>query len=167
MTTPLIMIAILIGPYCLACAVCPSRRRFAAIAGISALFAFTGIGHFVKTSDMASMLPSWVPLKIPIVYVTGILEFALASLLLVPKTRRLASQFALLLLALFLPINVYAAFHHADMGGHAWGPSYLAIRIPLQIIIAACIYWFSIRTDSTSSKSTTLSPPPSTAPPHE
>ncbi len=148
MTTPLIMIAILTGPFLLARLLRPEKAQLAAIAGASALFVFTGIGHFVKTSGMASMLPAWTPCPTLIVYATGIIEFALATLLLIPNTRSMASRFAIVLLALFLPVNIYAAFQQANMGGHAWGPAYLIIRIPLQIAIAVWIYWLSIRSPS-------------------
>ena len=31
------------------------------------------------------------------------------------------------------------------MGGHAWGPRYLLFRVPLQSLILAWVYWFTIR----------------------
>ena len=142
------MIAILTGPYLLTRLFLPEKTSFAANIGASFLFFFTGIGHFVKTDGMASMLPSSLPYKIPLVYATGILEFALAILLCVPSTRRRVALSALLLLILFLPVNIYAAFQHADIGGHSLGPLYLLIRIPLQLVICAWIYYFSIRLPS-------------------
>jgi uncharacterized membrane protein len=52
---------------------------------------------------------------------------------------------AAVVLVLFFPANVYAALNHVPMGGHAWGPVYLLLRAPLQVIILLWVYWFTIR----------------------
>jgi hypothetical protein len=39
------------------------------------------------------------------------------------------------------------------MGGHEWGPVYLLIRAPLQAIILAWIYWFTIKRTGTRRES--------------
>lgn len=55
----------------------------------------------------------------------------------------------------FFPANIYAAINHIPMGGHAWGPVYLLIRAPLQVVILLWIYWFTIKRP----QSRTASPP--------
>jgi hypothetical protein len=35
---------------------------------VSLVFAFTAIGHFVKTPEMTQMLPPWVPMRAPLIY---------------------------------------------------------------------------------------------------
>lgn len=37
-------------------------------------------------------------------------------------------------LLLVLPSNIYAAWQRVDFGGHAAGPVYLLVRIPLQLL---------------------------------
>jgi uncharacterized membrane protein len=106
---------------------------------------FTSVGHFIQTAPMALMLPPWVPARVPLIYATGVLELAIAVGFFVPRTRRLAGWAAAAVLVLFLPANVYAALNHVPMGGHAWGPQYLLIRIPVQIMILLWVYWFAIR----------------------
>ena len=68
-----------------------TRREFdvrgAAVIGLGILFIFTGIGHFIKTEPMAQMLPPWVPERVLLVYLTGVLEFAIAVGFLVPKSQ--------------------------------------------------------------------------------
>jgi uncharacterized membrane protein len=32
-----------------------------------------------------------------------------------------------------------------DIGGHAAGPAYLLIRLPLQLILIAWAWWFGVR----------------------
>ena len=82
------------------------------------------------TQAMAEMLPPFVPARVPLVYLTGLLEIGLALGLALPATRRLAGFAAIAILVLFFPANVYAAFAQVEMGGHAWDPSIL-IRAPL------------------------------------
>jgi uncharacterized membrane protein len=119
--------------------------RSAAAIGLGVLFVVTAIGHFIQTAPMAQMLPPWVPERTLIVYLTGVLELAIAVGFLVPRFRRFAGWLGAAVLVLFFPANIYAAIHHVPMGGHAWGPVYLFIRAPLQIIILVWIYWFTIR----------------------
>lgn len=73
----------------------------------------------------------------------GVLNIATGCF--VPKFRRLAGQSAALVLILFFPANIYAAYNHVPMGGHAWGLGYLLIRTPLQLAILAWTFWFVIR----------------------
>lgn len=148
MVTPAIMLALMLAPY-LAAAMLNRiggyrfNLRNAAAAGLGILFIFTGVGHFVQTGPMAQMLPPWVPERVALVYLSGILEFAIAAALFLPRFRRAAGAAAALVL--FFPLNVYAAFNHVPLGGHAWGPTYLMVRAPLQAIILAWAAWFIVR----------------------
>jgi len=150
MTTPMIMLVLMITPYLATLGVSGvSGRdldlRGAAATGLGALFFFTGLGHFIQTEPMAQMLPPWVPARVFLVYTTGILEFVIAVGFLIPKYRRLAGWAAAVILVVFFPANIYAAMNHVPMGGHAWGPGYLLIRAPLQLMILLWVYCFTIR----------------------
>ena len=150
MTTPIIMLVLMISPYLVVrVASAITRRDFdvrgAAAIGLGILFIFTGIGHFIQTESMAQMLPPWVPERKLLVYLTGGLEFAIAVGFLVPKSRRFTGWVAAVVLVLFFPANIYAAINHVPMGGHAWGPAYLLIRAPLQAILLFWVYWFTIK----------------------
>jgi uncharacterized membrane protein len=149
MSTPLIMLALLAAPLLV---VWNLRRlgldvRFGigGVTGLVLAFLFTASGHFLMTQAMADMLPPFVPGRVPLVYLTGLLEIALALGLALPATRRLAGLAAIAILVLFFPANVYAAFAQVEMGGHAWGPVYLLIRAPLQAILIAWTWWFAVR----------------------
>ena len=150
MTIPILMLALMILPYVGArwLSVALHRQidlRLAASAGLVILFVFTGVGHFIQTANMAQMLPPWVPERTLLVYITGILELALAAGFLSKKRRRLAGCLAATLLIAFFPANVYAAIHRIPMGGHEWGPVYLLVRVQLQGAILFWVYWFAIR----------------------
>jgi uncharacterized membrane protein len=94
---------------------------------------------------MAAMLPGFVPARVALVYLTGALEIALAIGIALPATRHLAGLAAIAALVLFFPANVYAAFAHVEMGGHAWGPAYLLVRAPFQMLLMAWTWWFAVR----------------------
>ena len=139
MTTPIIMLALMAGPWLVL------QTRDAAAIGLALLFVFTASGHFLQTEAMAQMLPPWVSAPVALVYATGVLELAIAIALTLPETRRAAGWMAATVLVLFFPANIYAAINHVPMGGHAWGPAYLLVRAPLQLAILAWVYWFTIR----------------------
>jgi uncharacterized membrane protein len=150
MTTPLLMLALMVGPYLGArlLGFALNREydlRAAAVAGLALLFFFTGLGHFVETEAMAQMLPSWVPVRVAVVYLTGVLEWAIALGFLIPEARRSAGWMAIGVLIAFFPANIYAAVNFVPMGDHALGPVYLLVRAPLQLGIALWAYWFTVR----------------------
>ena len=150
MTAPIIMLILLAAPYgVLRVVQMITEREFdlrnAGAIGLTLLFILTGIGHFTDTDSMAQMLPPWVPVRFAIVYLTGVLEFALAAGFLFRRFRRITGWVAAAMLLLFFPANIYAAIYHVPQGGHVWGPVYLLIRGPLQLIIFLWIYCFTIR----------------------
>jgi uncharacterized membrane protein len=125
MTTPIVMLVLMMGPYLLVRLLSLvtqrdySARRAAAI-GLTVLFVFTGLGHFIDTASMAQMLPPWIPERVLFIYLTGVLEFAVAAGFLSEKYRRFTGWVAAIMLVSFFPANVYAALNHIAMGGHAW-----------------------------------------------
>jgi uncharacterized membrane protein len=150
-TTPIVMLVLMTAPYLIVrlLSVVIGGRRFnarrAAAVGLGILFVFTGVGHFIQTGPMVQMLPPWVPGRVVLVYLTGILEFAIAVGFFVPAVRRPTGWLAVAVLILFFPANIYSAINHVAMGGHEWGPVYLLVRAPLQVIIVLWVYWFTIR----------------------
>ena len=164
MITPIIMLLLLTGPFAFSLGRSSlTGRQFdarnAAALGLSLLFIFTGTGHFIDTGSMAQMLPPWVPARSVIVYLTGVLEFVIAVGFLFPRARRWTGWIAAAILVLFFPANVYAAIHHVPQGGHAWGPVYLLIRGPFQLIILLWIYYFVIKAPNKQSVAEDLTRP--------
>lgn len=147
MTTPAIMLALLVTPWVAVrlVAVSLEARRFAGVLGVTLVFCFTGVGHFVVSESMAAMLPPALPWRLAGVYVSGVVEIVLACLLMVPRLRRTIGWCLIVVLVGLLPINIYAAVEQVPMGGHAWGPVYLLVRVPLQVVLIAWVYWFAAR----------------------
>ena len=147
----LVMLGILVVPYLLLTAVgavwpgLAVDPQFRGRVGLALMFLFTASGHFIRTRLMSEMLPSWVPRRVPIIYVTGVLEMVGAIVLLTPHAYRLAGAGLLLFLVGVLPANIYAAFNRVGMGGHERGPAYLLVRVPLQLVLMGWTYWFAMR----------------------
>lgn len=150
MTTPLIILAILLFPLAIGALAgkITGRAGLVGTGGLIALalaFLFFAVGHFAITDRMVEMLPPFLPMRQAIVYGTGILEILLAAGLMVTRWRRVAGIFCILILVTFFSANVYAAINGIGPGGHQWGPEYLLLRAPLQILLIGWAYWFAVR----------------------
>lgn len=75
------------------------------------IFIGAGISHFALADGFATMFPEFVPFKKPIVYASGLLEWLLAILLLIPKTRKTAGKYTAIYLVVIFPANIYAAIY--------------------------------------------------------
>lgn len=88
------------------------RKRALKIAGLilfSFFFFIAGVFHFIEARGFAEMIPAFIPLREELVYITGIIEFILAVLLLIPKTREKTGIVTAIYLVLVFPANIYAA----------------------------------------------------------
>ncbi|HTQ32350.1 MAG TPA: hypothetical protein VMI53_14150 [Opitutaceae bacterium] len=112
---------------------------------LGAVFLFTALGHFLKTAEMAEMLPSSVPQRRLIIRLSGVLELAMAAAVIPAPFSRAAGLAICAFLLLATPANVFAAWRRIPFGGHARGPAYLALRLPLQALLFGWAYWFTLR----------------------
>ena len=116
---------------------------------MSVMLLMTASGHFLFAEGMAMMLPDFIPLKMEVVYITGIIEIAAAIGLQLDRWRELTGWLLIVFLILILPANIYAAFHNVNLQTATFdgeGLDYLWYRIPLQIIYILWIYKSSINT---------------------
>lgn len=145
--TLLFLILLLVGPYLLLTLAgrWSSRLRLApakrARVGLSVFFIFTGLGHFIRTQEMAAMLPLSVPYRTELVYLTGILELLGAIGVWIPRLTRLTGFLLIVMLVGILPANIYSAINRVDFGGHHAGPVYLLVRIPFQLFVIGWTYF--------------------------
>ena len=119
-----------------------SSWKEAGLLAVVIMFLFTGSTHFTAMKhDYAAMLPGFVPMKVWVIHLTGLLQIAGAVGLLIPRTRRLAGlSLALLLVAMF-PGNVYAALNDISFRGEA--PTPLWLRTPIQLLFIGMVLWTS------------------------
>ena len=126
------------------------KSRIAGRAGLGAVLVLTGIGHFLYPEGLAMMMPDFIPYKLALVYITGVIELAAAVGLLIPKTQKVTAWLLIVFLVLILPCNIYAAMHHVDYQKATYdgsGTEYLWFRIPLQLFFIGWTYYFGIYVD--------------------
>lgn len=147
---PLIVLLIVFAVSAFATKLLAHRYDFSLSARIAmcTMLLFTAIGHFAFTKGMAMMMPEFIPFKIELVYLTGLLEIILGIALLFPSTKVYSGWILIVFFVIVLPANIKAAteqidFQNADFGGP--GLNYLWFRIPLQIFLIAWTYISSIR----------------------
>ena len=114
---------------------------------MSAMLAFTAMGHFKFTEGMAMMLPAGVPAKKQIVWATGVIEILAAIGLLISTTIQLTGILLIVFFLMILPANIYATMKNvnlekADYTGN--GMNYLWFRISEQIFFIAWVYFFTV-----------------------
>ena len=115
---------------------------------LSVMLVFTGIAHFAFTKGMEMMLPTFIPFKTEVVYLTGIIEFVAAIGILVPAFRSITALLLISFFFLILPANIYAAAKHIDYQKATYngsGLNYLWFRIPLQSFFILWTYIFAIK----------------------
>ena len=109
--------------------------------GLVLVFAFIGLGYFVRTDAMNEMLPG----RRALILASGIFELLLAILLLGwPKSPLLGLTIIGFLIVIF-PANVYAALQRIPFGGHSAGPIYLLLRAPVQLLLILWTYGFVVK----------------------
>ncbi len=115
---------------------------------MSAMLAFTALGHFKLTTGMVMMLPSFIPAKKQIVLATGIIEILAAIGLLVSSTIQITGILLIVFFVLILPANIYAAIKKVDLEkaeNTGNGINYLWFRVPEQMFFIAWVYFFTMR----------------------
>jgi uncharacterized membrane protein len=142
--TLLVLLLLLVAPYLVLTLLGHFVPRFKiasakrARVGLSLFFAFSALGHFVRTRAMAEMIPPSLPYRIELIYITGVLELLGAIGVWIPRLTRLTGFLLIVMLIGLLPANIYSAINRVEFGGHATGPAYLLVRVPFQLFV---IWW--------------------------
>jgi len=121
----------------------PGRRsvRDAARVGMALAFIFAGASHLFMPTPFVQHLPTWVPQRHALIYLTGLLEIAggLGLLTAQPWRRYVAVLIALYLVAVF-PSNVYVAVADVAVDGQPGG-WYPWLRLPFQLLFIGWVLW--------------------------
>lgn len=124
--------------------------RFALSARIamSVMLFVTAVAHFVFTKGMVLILPDFIPGKIAVVYLTGVLE-AMASVgILISKYQKTVGWLLIVFFVVIFSANIYATLKHVNMESATFngdGPFYLWYRVPLQVFFVAWVYFSCIK----------------------
>jgi uncharacterized membrane protein len=115
---------------------------------MSVMLVFTAVAHFTFTKGMAMMLPDFIPYKIEIIHLTGIIEIAAAIGLFIPNIRVITGWLLIAFFIMILPSNIYAAIKQIDIQKGSFdgnGLNYLWFRIPLQFLFIGWVYFSAIK----------------------
>jgi uncharacterized membrane protein len=106
---------------------------------MAAFYIFVGCSHFFSTGFFKSFMPPTIPFRMPLIYISGMLEIILGIMLLFENTQSLAAYGIMILLVVVFPGNIYNA---VDLWNKKHKLLWLAIvRLPLQIPL---IWWASL-----------------------
>ncbi|MEO7214107.1 hypothetical protein [Mucilaginibacter sp.] len=120
---------------------------FCGLLAMAVMLVFTSIAHFKFVKGMAMMLPAGVPFKIGVVYLTGVLELAAATGLMIAQTQHLTAILLIVFFVLLLPANIYAAANKIDLEkatNTGNGLNYLWFRVPLQLFFIGWVCFFGL-----------------------
>ena len=106
---------------------------------MSLLYISSGVQHFANTGWFIKIMPPYLSYHKELVYISGMIEIILGTMLLFEKTRLLAGWGLILLLIAVFPAN----FHAAQTNGAAMGTSAAIAwgRLPFQAVFIALAYW--------------------------
>lgn len=107
----------------------------------AAMFALSGVGHMVRPKFFLALFPQFVPYKIPLIYISGIVELAVAVALLIPATRQLGLWATLGLLLAFTPLHIRDLFIEQPAVGSQGAA---IVRMVIQVGMIGLV-WFVVR----------------------
>ena len=143
-------LALLVGPFAVArlAGVPPVK---AGRISIAVIFLLAALAHFVKSTEIAALIPPVIslPVRQGLVIATGGIELAFAVLLVLPLCPRLTGLAVVAYLLAVTPFNVYGAMEKVPLGGHDL-PGYLWVRLPLQALLIGWTWWFAVRSRARS-----------------
>ena len=106
---------------------------------MSWFYIYTGLLHFTNTNWFLQIVPPYLPMKMELVYLSGLFEVILGFMLIVPALRYYAGWGLILLLIAVYPANIYLA----QTNGAAMNTSALVAwgRLPFQFLFIGIAYW--------------------------
>jgi uncharacterized membrane protein len=104
-------------------------------------YIYVGLRHFIDPNFFMAIMPDYLPYHLEAVYVSGVFEIILGSMLLYKKTRRLAGWGLIALLIAVFPANIYLAQNETAQQSLDISQSVAIIRLPFQFLFISLAYW--------------------------
>jgi len=108
---------------------------------MSLLYISSGVQHFANTGWFMKIMPPFLSYHKELIYISGIIEIILGTMLLFEKTRFLAGWGLILLLVAVFPANIYAAQTNGVVMGTSAAIAW--VRLPFQAVFIALAYWYT------------------------
>lgn len=102
-------------------------------------FLIGGIAHFAIPTTFMAAMPDYLPWHREAVAISGGFELLGAIGLLLPAWRRWAGNGLIALVVVVTPVNVHMWLHPAQFP--AIPEALLGLRLVLQVLLIACIWW--------------------------
>jgi len=107
-----------------------------------AFYLFMGAMHFITPEQYFSMMPSWLPAHSFLISLSGIVEIALALMLIPIKTRAIAAKLIIaLLVVFFFAIHIPESINFYQTSSEKFVAS--IIRLPIQFLFIAWAWMFT------------------------
>ena len=112
--------------------------RFLLTIALGAGMILAGIIHFLKTRSYLRIVPEFLPMRMGIIQVSGVLELLAGVAIFIPAWRHGAAIFIMWMMIAFLPLHVWDVFRERPaMGSHVLA----CIRLPVQFLIIAWAWY--------------------------
>ena len=108
---------------------------------LAVFFLVAGILHFRLDDAFARIVPPMLPFPVAIVWITGLMELAVAAALVAKWRLPLTGILLAAYLLAVLPANIYMALAQIPLGDTALSPVALWVRVALQFPLIALVLW--------------------------
>jgi uncharacterized membrane protein len=108
---------------------------------LALFFVGAGVNHFIVTDFYLRMMPTYLPLHLEAVQISGVAEVVLGILLLMPGKAAVAAWGLIALLIAVFPANVHMALHPEAFP--QFGVTALWLRLPIQALLIAWAFWYT------------------------
>ncbi len=105
---------------------------------LTLLMVGAGVMHFINSGFFLKIVPPYLPLRLELVYLSGVCEIALGISLLIPRLSRFAAWGIIALLIAVFPANIYAYQHQEIVPAT---PTVHFLRLLLQGVLILWAYW--------------------------
>ncbi|WP_414044453.1 DoxX family protein [Macrococcus animalis] len=102
-------------------------------------FTTAGILHFLRETNFTKIVPSYLPFKKEIVYISGVMEVMMGIYLIFKKPNEMAKNLINAFLLGVFPANIYMARKEMPLGDKQLPKSALYGRLPLQFVLMKVI----------------------------
>ena len=107
-------------------------------------YILAGANHFRDSGFYVPMMPGYLPLHLPLIFLSGLAEMVLGAAVLLPPLRRPAAWGIILLLIAIFPANIHIAVHNVPLGGAQQGAGiWNWVRLPLQGVLILWAWWYT------------------------
>ena len=104
-------------------------------------YIYVGIRHFIDPDFFLAIMPDYLPYHLEAVYISGICEIALGTMLFFKKYRWIAGWGLILLLIAVFPANIYLAQNESAQQAIQISETTALIRLPFQALFIGLAYW--------------------------